>query len=827
MYVPLPPRRAWRCRRAPCRWENFDCKDPIAALKHKGFTVEHHFGTTPPVSQLDASLESASQVWLTSTFDTLLSRAHVDTIVAHWKKGLGVYIFGDNAPFFVDGNKLLAAMFPERVFASAGCPALRLAGDAPGGRTVTLRGGAAPGGFAPHLLTTGIERLFEGVTVSHLDPRAAALAGFEAIMHDHDGNLVVAARPAGTGTGAGTGAGADAGAGSEDEEGPVIVDGAFTKLFVDWNAGGSARFVRNCACWLSTNIESAAEAIEKDAAPIIADLSLPGLNYEGAFLGECSVTYEDGVPLALLATELSDPDLNTSDYALDNNLALGADNLVLCQQPIGIEYAKTFLQQGTDPFTRRPIACVIPLVALSDDNNLRIITEMANRLFMGGRGMSRHSLNILLSVCEEMLHNQPDSPGALRYLIGQLLQNAPCTVDMLKAAPGGPTVALVEGLTNNITATDEYVPYRKSVPHIGRIVRLLATNADGRTGTRLGTPTLLRVARRALLKTVVAAATKIAKGDGGEGGHLRALLDQLLFDTFHGIAIAGTSKVLGLPELAPMLEAGVGYVTPRRIEAECARTAAALCCYALVRPEDITALLVLLRGRGTSSWRVMVEPLLQELAATRPGFRTMWAQTTAEASVARPQQQAERQLTGHFATEPTSHGGLPWPGFVSCLGPSVYRCKCGLAFGDPERALTRSGAQALKERRNAHFAEVFAADALGYPTKTSVHFPLHRATQVVMTRAPFERSAVRTGAMEEAVAKYLARKAKGNIHVPTIAGDVRFAIDTYLACRARGGPEPTGSCQVDFYQRAQYERKLILARRSAGRGDWADPARES
>lgn len=34
----------------------------------------------------------------------------------------------------------------------------------------------------------------------------------------------------------------------------------------------------------------------------------------------------------------------------------------------------------------------------------RIVNEVANSLFMGGRAMSLHSFNILLSVCEEKLH---------------------------------------------------------------------------------------------------------------------------------------------------------------------------------------------------------------------------------------------------------------------------------------------------------------------------------------------------------------------------------------------------------------------------------------
>ena len=34
----------------------------------------------------------------------------------------------------------------------------------------------------------------------------------------------------------------------------VIADGAFTKLYCQWDAAGSDRFVRNCACYLAADL---------------------------------------------------------------------------------------------------------------------------------------------------------------------------------------------------------------------------------------------------------------------------------------------------------------------------------------------------------------------------------------------------------------------------------------------------------------------------------------------------------------------------------------------------------------------------------------------
>ena len=68
--------------------------------------------------------------------------------------------------------------------------------------------------------------------------------------------------------------------------------------------GGSARFVRNCACWLSTNLLS-----QTDPEPLEPETAQT-LCMDGAFEGECSITFERG-PLALLATRLANPEMNT------------------------------------------------------------------------------------------------------------------------------------------------------------------------------------------------------------------------------------------------------------------------------------------------------------------------------------------------------------------------------------------------------------------------------------------------------------------------------------------------------------------------------------
>jgi hypothetical protein len=51
-----------------------------------------------------------------------------------------------------------------------------------------------------------------------------------------------------------------------------------------------------------------------------------------------------------------------------------------------------------------------------------------------------------------------------------------------------------------------------------------------------------------------------------------------------------------------------------------------------------------------------------------------------------------------------SHAGTP--PFVTTYGPSVFRCTCGVTFGDYKLELNEERLEAMKARRNAHFVKV-------------------------------------------------------------------------------------------------------------------------
>jgi hypothetical protein len=81
----------------------------------KGFIVHLHVGV-PSLEVLAEQLATASQVWVISNGanQSGLNKEHLDLIEQHWRDGLGLYIFGDNVPYFVEGNLLIERCFGNK-----------------------------------------------------------------------------------------------------------------------------------------------------------------------------------------------------------------------------------------------------------------------------------------------------------------------------------------------------------------------------------------------------------------------------------------------------------------------------------------------------------------------------------------------------------------------------------------------------------------------------------------------------------------------------------------------------------------------------------------
>jgi hypothetical protein len=132
--------------------------------------------------------------------------------------GHGVYIWGDNEPYYADANYVGKALLGATMH-----------GNLIGNKTVNLWPRKGKAGLLPnHLLTTGLAHLFEGITIATIKPGQSRL---EPMLYGSAHNLVAA---------------------YYDRGGKrAILDGGFTRLYKQWDTAGTARYVKNAAAWLA------------------------------------------------------------------------------------------------------------------------------------------------------------------------------------------------------------------------------------------------------------------------------------------------------------------------------------------------------------------------------------------------------------------------------------------------------------------------------------------------------------------------------------------------------------------------------------------------
>lgn len=172
-----------------------------------------------------------------------------------------------------------------------------------------------------------------------------------------------------------------------------------------------------------------------------------------------------------------------------------------------------------------------------------------------------------------------------------------------------------------------------------------------------------------------------------------------------------------------------------------------------------------------------------------------------------------KELVRGFHRESSEHSSYDVPPFVTPLGPSVYKCKCGMWFGDPTKELTCEVVDDLKKNKIAHLKRVYGTNASGYPTERSATFSLHRAVQEVAV-TEFKSAKKRDESFVEKVICKLKKRGKGNLHYELLKLDVEKTIDSYLACRAAGMAEPIplakGKVHCYFKDKAMAEQKILL-----------------
>jgi hypothetical protein len=197
--------------------ENFDFEKPKAALKEKGFSVYRYSNAAPTPEDLEIALSKACQLWVISSSTQQLNDEHAEVIERFFYSGKGVYIWGDNSPFHADANFLAQKLV-----------GVSMSGGFQGGQNVAFKTDATKSGMKEnHLITTGLEYVFEGITISKLADPDNKLTP---LIWSTDGNVVTAIY--------------------ENQGQRLILDGGFTRLYCNWETAGTGRYVKNAAAWL-------------------------------------------------------------------------------------------------------------------------------------------------------------------------------------------------------------------------------------------------------------------------------------------------------------------------------------------------------------------------------------------------------------------------------------------------------------------------------------------------------------------------------------------------------------------------------------------------
>jgi hypothetical protein len=205
--------------------EGFDFELPKEALKQKGFSVYRWINNPPSPQELEEKLQKACQLWIISSSEQKLTEEHLKVIKKFFDSGKGVYIWGDNEPYYADANAVARYLFD-----------VEMLGNLPGNEVVGLNNKGKNIGLTPkHLITTGLEYVFEGITIATIQENKL----LEPLIYGHEGNLVTAIY---------------------DHDGKrAVLDGGFTRLYCSWDNAGTGRYVKNAAAWL-VNYERFANA---------------------------------------------------------------------------------------------------------------------------------------------------------------------------------------------------------------------------------------------------------------------------------------------------------------------------------------------------------------------------------------------------------------------------------------------------------------------------------------------------------------------------------------------------------------------------------------
>lgn len=210
--------------------ENFDFEKPKAALKEKGFSVYRFINQAPSPKELEEALSKACQLWVISSSTQMLNDEHAEVINQFFNLGKGVYLWGDNDPYHADANFLAKKLI-----------GVDMNGNYIGSKNVAFKSDSTTSGMLKdHLITTGLEYVYEGITISKINDVEQKM---KPLIWSTDGNVVTAIY--------------------ENQGQRLIIDGGFTRLYCNWDTAGTGRYVKNAAAWL-VNYERFGELVLGD-----------------------------------------------------------------------------------------------------------------------------------------------------------------------------------------------------------------------------------------------------------------------------------------------------------------------------------------------------------------------------------------------------------------------------------------------------------------------------------------------------------------------------------------------------------------------------------
>ncbi|CAM4782703.1 unnamed protein product [Rotaria magnacalcarata] len=196
---------------------------PIDSLSIKGFQVKHVKSETEFLSELSTNLYRI--VWVISSSSTQ-DPAFDAALIKFHASGGAIFLFADNVPYITHASNFLNKKFGITLTGSYGAQ-LTL--------TYKEKGYLETGHFGQHDIFTGITNLYEGHTICrpvYSTPASRSALTILATSTDGNPNIAVFDPPA------------------TSTEGRLCFDSGFTKLYINWDDAGTARYIVNTTCWL-------------------------------------------------------------------------------------------------------------------------------------------------------------------------------------------------------------------------------------------------------------------------------------------------------------------------------------------------------------------------------------------------------------------------------------------------------------------------------------------------------------------------------------------------------------------------------------------------